>query len=57
MPKVIVTDPKGFFFNKATHPKDAEVDIPAGARLDAALHFKQVEIVKEEPAKPAKAGK
>ncbi len=57
MPKVIITDPKGFFFNRVTHAKDAEIEIPAGARLDAALHFKQVEIVKDKPAKPAKPEK
>ena len=57
MPKVTVTDPKGFYFNRQTHAKGAELDLPAGARLDAALHFKQVKIVEEKPAEEAKPKK
>lgn len=46
MPKVTITDPKGFYFNKQQHAEGDEIEIPAGARLDAALHFKQVEVIK-----------
>ena len=54
MPKVIVTDPKGYFFQKKKHPKDTELNHPPGPPLDAALHFKQVKVVAEEKAPPKK---
>lgn len=56
MPKVIITDPKGLYFNRVVHPQGAELEL-SGPRLEAALHFKQVERVKEEPAKAKKPEK
>lgn len=52
---VIITDPKGFYFNGQKHAEGAEIDLPPGARLDAAKHFQQVKAVKEKPAKENEA--
>lgn len=48
MPKVKVIHEDGFFFNKEKHAKGTELEIGAGAVLQAGLHFQQVELIDQE---------
>ena len=50
MAKFKVIDKAGFFIDKKKHAPGTVIEIAPGAHLKTALHFAQVEAVKEKPA-------